>query len=34
MLAALGYGFEVLFHDVDCVIDLLFMQSGVSDCAL
>ena len=25
MLAALGYGFEVLFHHVDCVINLLYM---------
>ena len=34
MLAALGYGFKVLFHDVDGVVDLLLMQSGVSVCAL
>ena len=33
VLAALGYGFEVLFHDIDCVIDLLLMKSGVSDGA-
>ena len=25
MLAALGYGFEVLFHNVDCVVNLLYM---------
>ncbi len=23
MLAALGYGFEILFHHVDCVVNLL-----------
>lgn len=31
MLAALGYGFEVLFHDVDGVVDLLLIADGVSD---
>ena len=25
MLAALGYGFEVLFHHIDCVVNLLYM---------
>ena len=25
MLSALGYGFEVLFHHVDCVVNLLYM---------
>ena len=34
MLAALGDGFEILFHDVDGVVDLLLMGSSVSDCAL
>lgn len=34
VLAALGDGFEVLFHDVDCVVDLLLMERAVSDCAL
>ena len=34
VLAALGDGFEVLFHDIDGVIDLLLMKSGISDCGL
>ena len=34
VLAALGYGFEVLFHDVDGVVDLLLMENDVSDCTL
>lgn len=34
VLAALGYGFEVLFHYIDGVIDLLLMGSSVSDYAL
>ena len=34
VLAALGDGFEILFHDVDSVVDLLLMGSIVSDCAL
>lgn len=35
VLAALSDGFEVLFHDVDGVVDLLLMERGVvSDCAL
>ena len=31
MLAALGYRFEVLFHDIDGVVDLLLMERSVSD---
>lgn len=34
VLAALGDGFEVLFHDIDGVVDLLLIESGVSNCAL
>lgn len=28
VLAALGYGFEIFFHDVDGVVDLLLMERG------
>lgn len=34
VFAALGNRFEVLFHDVDGVIDLLLIESGFSDCTL
>ena len=27
VFAALGDGFEILFHDVDCVIDLLLVEN-------
>ena len=33
VFAALGDGFEILFHDVDGVVDLLEAGNGVSDCA-
>ncbi len=34
VLAALGDGFEILFHDIDGVVDLLMLKKDVSDCAL
>lgn len=34
VLPALGYRFEVLFHDIDGVIDLLLIENGISNCTL
>ena len=34
VLAALGDGFEVLFHDIDGVVNLLEKESGISYGAL
>ena len=34
VLAALSDGFEVLFHNIDSIINLLETENGVSCCAL